>query len=72
MRTTLSLDDDVYRAARQISKSSGNSLGKTVSDLARRGLKSKSRRFPVFEVAPGTPMMTVESIDKFIEEEGLF
>jgi hypothetical protein len=78
MRTTLTLDDDVYQAALQFSQSSGEGLGKVVSKLIRRGLsppspikKVKGRRFPVFDVAPGTPMMTVAAIDKFIEEEGL-
>jgi hypothetical protein len=79
MRTTLTVDDDVYDAARQISQSSGERLGKIVSRLARRGLEapaqvrqSKSRRFPVFDVAPGTPKMSLDRIDQFIEEEGLF
>jgi hypothetical protein len=68
MRTTLTLDDDVYEAALKISRKSGVRLGKVISRLARNGLP---RRFPVFDVRPGTPLMTVESIDKFIEEEGL-
>jgi hypothetical protein len=78
MRTTLTLDDDVYETALQLSKSSGEGLGKVVSKLARRGLipqsvkRGKSRRFPVFDVAPGTPMMSLSKIQKFIDEEGLF
>jgi hypothetical protein len=68
MRTTLTLDDDVYKAALKISRKSGERLGKVISELARSGLP---RRFPVFDIQPGTPAMTVESIDKFIEEEGL-
>jgi hypothetical protein len=79
MRTTLTLDDDVYETASQLSKSSGEGLGKVVSKLVRRGLQprapvksSKSRRFPVFEVAPGTPMMSLSAIQRFIDEEGLF
>jgi hypothetical protein len=79
MRTTLTLDDDVYEAALQYSKSSGEGLGKIVSKLARRGLqpsapvrKSKSRRFPVFDVAPGAPMMSLSQIQRFLNEEGLF
>ena len=79
VRTRLTLDDDVYEAALQLSKSSGAHLGKVVSELARRELKRaapaaarNARRFPVFDVAPGTPRMNLESIDKFIEEEGLF
>jgi hypothetical protein len=79
MRTTLTLDDDVYEAALQFSKSSGEGLGKVVSKLVRRGLqptppakKSKNQRFPVFDVAPGTPMMSLSKIQRFIDEEGLF
>jgi len=79
MRTTLTLDDDVYQAALQFSQSSGERLGKVVSELVRRGLKpsapvkrGKSRRFPVFEVAPSTPMMSLSRIQRFIDEEGLF
>jgi hypothetical protein len=79
MRTTLTLDDDVYEAALQFSKSSGEGLGKVVSKLVRRGLqpsppvkKSKNHRFPVFDVAPGTPMMSLSKIQRFIDEEGLF
>jgi hypothetical protein len=78
MRTTLTLDDDVYETALQLSKSSGEGLGKVVSKLVRRGLqpqtpikRSKSRRFPVFDVPTNAPIMTPESIDRFIEEEGL-
>ncbi len=78
MRTTLTLDDDVYETALQLSKSSGEGLGKVVSRLVRRGLaphpvkRSKSRRFPVFDVAPGTPMMSLPAIQRFLDEEGLF
>lgn len=78
VRTTLTLDDDVYETALQLSKSSGEGLGKVVSKLVRRGLtpqaprRGKSRRFPVFDVAPGTPMMALSRIQRFIDEEGLF
>jgi predicted CopG family antitoxin len=68
MRTTLTLDDDVYKAALKMSRKSGERLGKVVSRLARQALP---RRFPVFDVSPNAPMMSVERIEKFIEEEGL-
>jgi hypothetical protein len=77
MRTTLTLDDDVYQAALQFSQSSGEGLGKVVSKLVRRGLqppaapKKGKRRFPVFDVPPNAPILTPERIDRFIEEEGL-
>lgn len=79
MRTTLTLDDDVYQVALQFSQSSGEGLGKVVSKLVRRGLqpsapikRGKRRRFPVFDVTPGTPMMSLSRIQRFIDEEGLF
>lgn len=39
MRTTLTLDDDVYEAAKTLADGSGESLGAVVSELARRGLR---------------------------------
>lgn len=78
MRTTLTLDDDVYEEALAYSQSTGEGLGKVVSKLVRRGLqpsppiKKGKRRFPVFDVAPGTPMMSLAKIQRFIDEEGLF
>jgi hypothetical protein len=78
MRTTLTLDDDVYEAALAFSQSSGEGLGKVVSKLVRRGLqpsapiKKGKRRFPIFDVSPGTPMMSPAKIQRFIDEEGLF
>jgi Arc/MetJ family transcription regulator len=39
MRTTVTLDDDVYEAAMRLARASGERLGKVLSMLARRGLK---------------------------------
>lgn len=49
MRTTLTLDDDVFESARALARTSGRKLGKVVSELARRGLKSRS---PIDERGP--------------------
>ncbi len=38
MRTTVRIDDDVLRAARQLADSKGQSLGQTLSELARASL----------------------------------
>lgn len=43
MRTTLDVDDDVLAAAKEVSRLKGESLGKTISDLARRGLEPQSK-----------------------------
>jgi hypothetical protein len=79
MRTTVTLDDDVYQAALHVSRSSGERLGKVLSTFARRGIKSvkppsrkSSRRFPTFDVPPGTPVIPASRIERAIDEEGLF
>ncbi|MDP3000148.1 MAG: hypothetical protein Q8N47_21875 [Bryobacterales bacterium] len=78
MRTTVTLDDDVYQAAMHLSRSSGERLGKVLSGLARRGLvprpapKRSSRRFPTFEVPPGAPVIPASRIERVIDEEGIF
>jgi predicted DNA-binding ribbon-helix-helix protein len=38
VRKTLTLDDDVHKAAKQIAKERGITLGQTISELARQGM----------------------------------
>ena len=42
MRTTLSIDDDILRAARMLAREQHRSLGQALSELARRGLMESS------------------------------
>jgi hypothetical protein len=79
MRTTVTLDNDVYHAAAHLSRTSGERLGKVLSSLARRGLapatapsKSRSRRFPTFDVPPGAPVIPASRVQRVIDEEGIF
>ncbi len=79
MRTTVTLDDDVYEAALHLSRVSGEGLGKTLSKLARRGLappvappRNKSRRFPTFDVPTGARIIPASRIERVIDEEGIF
>jgi hypothetical protein len=79
MRTTVTLDDDVFDAATHLSRSSGERLGKVLSTLARRGLKPEgvrvrrsTRRFPVFDVPANAPVIPASRIQRVIDEEGLF
>jgi len=79
MRTTITLDQDVYDAAQHLSRSSGERLGKVLSALARRGLTASSttsarskKRFPTFDVPPGAPVIPASRVQKVIDEEGLF
>lgn len=79
MRTTVTLDDDVYEAAAHLSRSSGERLGKVLSTLVRRGLKPAelparrpARRFPVFDVPANAPLIAASRIQRATDEEGLF
>ncbi len=62
MRTTLTIDNDVFEAARAMAASSGKKLGEVISHLARRGLKTrpetaKKNRLPVFRVSENAPVI---------------
>jgi hypothetical protein len=78
MRTTVTLDKDVYDAVLHLSRASGKRLGKVLSEVARRGMKApditvrRKGRFPVVDVPPDAPMIALESIRKFLDEEGHF
>jgi hypothetical protein len=75
VRTTLHLDDDVYRAARSLAAARGEGLGAVVSALARKGLAApvsggrKHRGFPVFEVPAEAPPVTREMVRAALEDE---
>ena len=77
MRTTVTLDDDIYETVLHLSQVSGERLGKVLSDLARQALRPSkpdtrraARRFPVFEVPPNTPLISMSRIQEMIDEEG--
>ena len=40
MRTTLSIEDDVFFAAKSLARRDGRSLGEVISDLARQALQA--------------------------------
>ena len=67
MRTTLEIDDDVLRAARSVAAAERKTIGKALSELARRGQAPRSQPnsrsgFPVFDVEPDTPPITLEMV----------
>jgi hypothetical protein len=74
MRTTLEIDDDVLQAARSDAVAEGKSVGKALSDLARwgLGLRRRSKRrspFPVFDLTPNSPPITLEIVMDALDEE---
>jgi len=73
MRTTLSLDDDVFREVKVYADSRDIALGKAVSELVRRGLQAplQTRQvngFHVVDLPEGSPVVTSERIRKLQEE----
>ena len=67
MRTTLDIDDDVLRVAKQYAKSRSVSIGKAISDLARRGVgASRSTRMVngvhVVDLPADSPKVTAENV----------
>ena len=76
MRTTVTLDDEAYETAVTLAKTSGKRLGQVISDLIRRAVQKPQasvrkggKRFPTFEVRPGTPMISLKAIRRAWEEE---
>ena len=74
MRTTISIDEDIVQAARALAAAQRRSLGKVISDLARKGLAPRPERigsekgFPVFRVDPGAPVITPEMVSAALDE----
>jgi hypothetical protein len=73
MRTTLSLDDDVFREAKTYAESRDISLGKAVSELVRRGLHAPLQTrvvngFHVVALPPGSLPVSSEHVRKLQDE----
>lgn len=75
MRTTVDLDEDILRVAKDLARDSDQSLGRVLSDLVRRGLepppKTVSVRggIPVFPRLPGAKPVTSEMVKELLESE---
>jgi hypothetical protein len=73
MRTTLSLDDDVFEEVKEYADRRNLALGKAVSQLVRRGLHAPLQtrlvnEFHVVELPEGSPTITSEQVRKLREE----
>ena len=75
MRTTIALDDDLFDLVRRQAKLRGLSVGKTVSDLVRRGLAAPTPSqnkggLVVFQLPADSPTVTTEDVRR-IEADGM-
>jgi hypothetical protein len=73
MRTTLSLDDDVFREVKAYAESRDVAIGKAVSELVRRGLRAPLQTrlvngFHVVELPPDSPPVSAENVEKLQDE----
>lgn len=74
MRTTLDLDPDVMGLARSLAEAQGISLGKALSQLARRGMAAQAQLterngFAVFQIPVGVDRFGEEDVRQALESE---
>jgi hypothetical protein len=75
VRTTIDLDEDILRVAKDLARDKEQSLGRVVSDLVRRGLKPPVSRFktrngvPLLMPEPGDPPITSELVRELLERD---
>jgi hypothetical protein len=74
MRTTLTLDDDVLSAAREMAVAQNKTVGEVISSLARQGLNPVASRrqtrsdVPLLQVRPGSSRVTSDLVHKLREQ----
>jgi len=75
MRTTLEIDEDVLRAAKELARREKKTAGQVISDLARKGIhaphprSAKRKIVNGFEVLPAeNRVVTPQLVQKILEE----
>jgi hypothetical protein len=78
MRTTVTIDDDIYEAALANARATGRRLGQVLSDMARTALEPRSiasrksrKRFASFDVPAGSRMILASKVQKTLDEDGI-
>jgi hypothetical protein len=75
MRTTIDLDEDVLRVAKDLAAERSESLGRVLSDLARRGLQPRQKPLatrngvPILPRLPGARPVTSRIVKELLEKE---
>jgi len=73
MRTTIEIDEDVLLAAKELARRRQQSIGRVVSDLARKGLTREAagatrEGVPLFPVRPDAGVVTPELVNQLRDE----
>jgi hypothetical protein len=79
MRTTIDIEDDVLRAAKELAEQEGSTAGRVISALARRGLTvpakqrkpSKTSRGRVPLLPSRGEVVTLEHIREIMDRENV-
>ncbi len=75
MRTTIDLDEDLLRLAKHLASEQGESLGRVLSALVRRGLEAPSKTkaragvIPTLPRKPGAQPVTGQMVKDLLERE---
>ncbi len=80
MRTTVTLDDDVYEAALSHARATGQRLGRVLSDMARQALRPEPQgqrkrqsegRFAAFDVPRNAGVIPASRIRTALDDDGV-
>ena len=76
MRTTITVDNDIFEAAQAQARASGKKLGEVISQLARRGLRASAdtaskHGLPVFKVQGYAPVIPSSRAKEVLDEDAL-
>ena len=75
MRTTVTIDDDVFEAVQALAKASERRIGQVLSELVRRALRADSRAtkrasgLPVFKVSAGAKVIPSSRAAELLADE---
>ncbi len=79
MRTTVTIDDDVYEAALANARATGRRVGRVLSEMARSSLqlqerprsRKKEERFAAFDVPKGSRVIHASRVQKALDDDGI-
>jgi hypothetical protein len=72
MRVTIDLDEDIFRAVKDLARVNHQSVGRVLSDLVHRGLKRPPLKLkmrngvPIFPRKPGAKPVTDEDVKRLL------